>query len=81
MIQLLYPFATGADVRQHLLDTKPVNNAQPFAADAQSDPALLVFQPEPSPMQIGHKAPLGLVIGMRHVVPDQWPLAGDLTDL
>ena len=81
MIQLLYPLAAGVDIRQHLLDTKPVDNAQAFAADPQPDPALFAFQPEPTPVQIRHKASLGLVIGMGHVVPDQRPLAGDLTDL
>ena len=81
MIQFLNPDTAVTDIRQHLFDTNPVDDAQALATDPQPDPALFTFQPEPATVQIGHEAPLGLVIGMGNVVPDQWPLAGDLTDL
>jgi hypothetical protein len=81
MVQLLNPLTAGAYVRQHLFDPETIYHAQAFAADPQLDPALLTFQPEPAPVQIRHKPPLGLVIRMGNIVPDQRSFTGNLADL
>lgn len=74
-------YAAGLDVLQDLFDPVSVDHAQTFLADPEFYPAAFTLHPEAAAVQIGQETPLGLVMRMGYVIPDQGSFTGDLTDL
>src|SRR5215831_10983297 len=71
--------AARADLGEHDVDSLLVDRAQRRIGEAQAHPAVLAFDPEPAPLQVGQEAPLRLVVRVRNVVSDLGGLAGHLT--
>jgi hypothetical protein len=74
------PFAAGPDIGQDLIDPILIDDPKALLGDAQTDPTLLLFDPEAMGMEIRQESPLGLVVGMRDVIAGQRSLTGYLAD-
>ena len=59
-------FAASAKIGENGIDTELVDDTQAGIGDAKRNPAVFGLDEEAAVMQIGHKAPFGLVIGMRN---------------
>jgi hypothetical protein len=76
----LNPLAIFAQLGEHDFNALLVYGAQPGLRYTQLDPALFVFKPKTVILKTRHEAALRFVVGVRNVVPDQRPLACDLTN-
>ena len=72
-------FTAATHVSQDGFNTFLIDDAHAFAADAQTNPALLRFYPETMGVQVGQKTPPCLVVSVRHIVPAHRAFTGNLT--
>src|SRR4051794_21024577 len=72
--------AARAHLGEHDIDAVLVDGAEPVVGKPQAHPAVLALDPGTAPLQVGHEAPLGLVVGVRNVVAHHWGFSGDLAD-
>ena len=73
-------FTASAEIGQNGLDTELVDDTQTGIGNAKRNPAVFGLDEKAAVMQIGHKAPSGLVIGMRNRITGHGFLAGDLAN-
>src|SRR4051812_27912685 len=73
-------FAALAKLGEHDFDALLVDDAQSRGRYAKAHPALLLFEPEAAPLQVGQEAALGLVVGVGNMMPRLRLLSGDLAD-
>jgi hypothetical protein len=69
--------AASAHFGQNSVYAILVYRAQGNVGQAQADPAMLAFHPEPATLQIGQETPSRLVIGVGNMVTGHGFLAGD----
>ena len=79
--RLLNVVPACAHSSQHRVNTIFVYCTERYIRQAQADPAMLALNPEPAALQIGQKAPFGLVVSMGNVVAGHRLLSGDFTYL
>jgi len=72
-------FTAVTHIRQDSVDAFLVDDAHALAANAQTHPALLRFDPEAVAVQVGQKPPPGFVVRVRHIVPAHRAFTGNLT--
>src|SRR3954451_673214 len=72
--------AARAHLGEHDIDAVLVDGAQSVVGKPQAHPAVLALDPETAALQVGHEAPLGLVVRVRNVIAHHRGFSGDLAD-
>ncbi|AMA44185.1 hypothetical protein APT63_00385 [Pseudomonas sp. 22-AL-CL-001] len=73
-------FAASTQLGQHDFDTTLVDDAHALGGNAQTDKALLGFNPETVMLQVWQETTTGFVVCVGNVVPRYRTLTGNLTD-
>ena len=71
----------GTHVANDLVDTQLVDDTHSFTGQTNTHEALFAFHPETMIVQVRLEPAFGFVIGVRHVVANEWTLAGNLANL
>src|SRR5204862_2183771 len=72
--------AAGAHLDEHHVEALLVDQAQAGVGQAHLHPAVLALDPELAVLEVGQETPLGLVVGVGHVVSAAGGLPRDLAN-